>query len=95
MELALRLARVKRLWVMSASKSQLRKSGIIMDAWAGREAHGLRQPLFLDAEQFAERAVLARRRVERARMFGIVEVQEVDLVDPQRLQALLERAPRA
>ena len=48
----------------------------------GREPHRLRQALLLDAEQFAERAVLAGRLVERARVLGIVQMQEVDLVDP-------------
>ncbi len=66
-----------------------------MEAGPGREPHRLRQPLLLDAEQFAERAVLSGRLVEGGRVLGIVQMQEVDLLDSQRLQALLERAAGA
>ena len=80
---------------MSASKSQFAQERHHHRSRAGREPHRLRQPLLLDAEEFAERAVFACRLVERAGVFGIVQVQEVDPIDAERLQALLERAARA
>ena len=59
---------------------------------AGGEADRLRQPLLLDPEQLAERAVARGRLLERTRMLGVVQMQKVDALEPQRLEALLDRA---
>ena len=83
------------MWVISASKSQFAQERHHHGRRAGREPHRARQAFLLDAEEFAERAVFAGRLVERAGVLGIVQMQEVDPVDPERLQALLERATRA
>ena len=92
--LALRLASVKRLWVMSASKSQTAQQGHHLGDRPHGEADGLRQPLLLDAKKLAERSRLGRRRFGGAGMLGIVQVQDVDRIEVQRLQALLDPAAR-
>jgi hypothetical protein len=62
---------------------------------AGREPHRLGQPFLLDSEELTERAVTARRFVERPGVLGIVQVKEIEPLEVQRFQALLERAAGA
>ena len=61
---------------------------------AGGDADRFGETLLLEAEKFAERAVAAGGLGERARMLEIVQIEQIDALDPQRLQTCLERAAR-
>ena len=54
--------------------------------------HRLRQPLLLDAEELPQGAVAAGRLGQRTGMLGVVQMEQVDALEPQRLEALLQRA---
>ena len=62
---------------------------------AGGETDGCGQTLLLHAEELVQRAALAGDLVEIGGVFGIVEVEDLDAVAPQRLEALLEGAAGA
>ena len=58
-----------------------------------RQSDRIGQPLFLHLEKLAQRAVGTGDRIQRRRVFGIVEMKQLNVVDRQRLHRLLQRPP--
>ena len=61
---------------------------------AGGQPDGVGQSLLLDLEELADGTVRAGDLGQRSRVLGVVEMEEVDAVEAERLQALLEGAAR-
>src|SRR6185436_12710735 len=59
---------------------------------AGRQPDGVGKSFLLDLEKLVNRTARAGYLGQRSRVLGVVEMEEVDAIEAERLQALLEGA---
>ena len=61
----------------------------------GRKTNGIGKSFFLHFEELGDGAIRGGHLIERSGVFGVVDVEQVDAVEVQRLQAFFERLARS